>query len=120
MSVILRIVNLESLGNAEILRELGRRLRRERLDRNVTQSDLAEAAGISRRTLVKLEQGEVTTLETLLGVLRGLKLLNRLDVLLPERPLSPVQLARFEGSQRQRARAPSEGKSQPKPWTWAE
>lgn len=113
-------MKFESMGTTGVLRELGQRLQRERLNQNVTQAGLAEAAGVSRRTVVKAERGEVTTVETLVGILRGLGLLNRLDAMFPEPPLSPVQLARLEGKQRQRARpkpTPSPGAD---PWKWGE
>ena len=40
-----------------ILEELGKRLRRERLDRNLTQAALAREAGISKPSVERLEAG---------------------------------------------------------------
>ena len=45
-----------------ILRELGERLARVRLERNLTQAGLAEQAGVSKRTVERLESGGVTQL----------------------------------------------------------
>lgn len=104
----------------EILRELGERLRRERLNRNLTQAHLAEEAGIARRTLQKAEEGEVTTLATLVAILRGLGLLSQLENLLPEQTLSPVQLARMQGRERQRASQSKQGPQESGNWTWGE
>jgi transcriptional regulator with XRE-family HTH domain len=84
-------------------RRLGERLQRHRLNRNVTQAQLAEAVGVSRPAIIQLEKGE-GKLSTFMGALRALGLLDQLDVLVPEVPLSPVQLARLEGKTRQRAR----------------
>ena len=84
-------------------RRLGERLQRHRLNRNVTQAQLAEAVGVSRPAIIQLEKGE-GKLSTFMGALRALGLLDQLEALVPEAPLSPVQLARLEGKTRQRAR----------------
>ena len=68
--------------------ELGRRIVRHRLNRDLTQAELAEAAGISRRTLARLEGGEPTQLENFLRVLAALGLAQGLDQLVPELPES--------------------------------
>jgi transcriptional regulator with XRE-family HTH domain len=94
---------LEHMSNDEIQKELGRRLKRERLNRNITQARLAELVNISRRTLVAAEHGEGTTLETLIRILRGLGKLNQLDNFLPEPPLSPIQLSKLKGKVRKKA-----------------
>ena len=78
------------MGDAAILREIGDRLKQARLDRNMTQAALSNLIGVSRRTIQKAEEGEVSTLKTLIALLRGLVLLDRLDLLLPE-TLSPDQ-----------------------------
>ena len=91
------------MSNTEIQRELGHRLKRERLNQNITQARLAELVNISRRTLVAAEQGEGTTLETFIRILRGLGKLSQLDNFLPEPPISPVQLAKLKGKTRKKA-----------------
>ena len=116
------VMDYSEMSDSAILQELGRRLRRERLNRNLTQARLAELTGLGRRTIVKVERGDVTTLATLVAVLRGLEALDQLDLLLPEPSLSPVQLAKLDGRRRKRAtstkRSPSkEGR---RPWTWNE
>ena len=115
------MMNLENMENAAIRSELGKRLQRERLNQNITQADLSERAGISRRTLVAAEKGEGTTLETLIRILRGLGSLNRLDQFLPEPPISPIQLAKLKGKVRQKAsgklKYPTNHKTT---WKWKE
>jgi transcriptional regulator with XRE-family HTH domain len=91
------------MSNSEIQKELGRRLQRERLNQNLTQAELTEKSGISRRTLTSAENGEGPTMDTMICILRGLGVLSRLDQFLPEPPMSPVQLAKLRGNQRQRA-----------------
>lgn len=110
-----------NLTTDAVLAELGQRLERQRLERNLTQGELADEAGIGRATLQRLERGESVQLTSLIGLLRGLGLLERLDVLVPEPTPSPLERLRTQGAQRQRARAP---RSEPKPtgglWTWAD
>ena len=96
-------MDFQSMSDRAIQAVLGERLQRERLNRDMTQSQLAERAGISRRTLQGLEAGRTTTVETLIRVLRALDLMDRIDALLPESGPSPVQLARLQGRERRRA-----------------
>jgi putative transcriptional regulator len=111
-------MELKNMSDAAVLEEIGRRLRRVRLNRNVTQADLAKQAGIGRRTLQKAEDGQVTTLETLVAILRGLGSLSQLDQFLPEPPLSPVQLAQLKGKTRQRASGKRTRDKQTGNWNW--
>ena len=114
-------MNYAAMSEREILREIGRRLRRERLNQNHTQQKLSELTGLGRRTIVKAEQGEVTTLATFVAILRGLGLLAQLDQFLPAKPPSPVQLSQLKGRQRQRAsRKGFRKKPGERPWKWKE
>jgi transcriptional regulator with XRE-family HTH domain len=84
----------------------GERLRRHRLNRNLTQGDLARAIGVSKPTIVSLERGE-GRIDTLVAVLQAFGLGNRFVELIPDPPPSPVQLAQLAGRTRKRARHPS-------------
>lgn len=113
-------MNIENMSDTAILREIGSRLKRARLNHNLTQQSLARDAGIGRRTLQKAEDGQVTTLETLVAILRGLGLLSELNNFLPEPPLSPVQLAKLQGETRKRASGKRKAKTAPNTWQWEE
>ena len=78
-----------------ILKELGRRIEAERLQRNLPQAELAAAAGISRRTVIRMENGDACRLDAFLAVLKRFGIVERLDVLLPEPGLTPIQEARL-------------------------
>lgn len=92
------------MTDAAVLAELGGRLERVRLERNVTQAELAREAGISRRTLVRLEQGEEGVgAAVLLRVMRALGLLEQFDLLVPEPLPSPIEQLRLQGRRRRRA-----------------
>jgi transcriptional regulator with XRE-family HTH domain len=109
-----------ALTDAAVLSELGRRLERLRLERNITQETLAREAGISRRTLVRLERGEEAVgATTLLRVLRVLDLVDRVEQLVPEPLPSPIEELRSRGRRRQRATGEQRDASTT-PWTWDE
>jgi len=82
---------------------LGQRFRDLRLRRNITQQQLAETTALSLNVIKALEQGK-GKLTTVIAVLRELQALDELENLLPETQISPLQLARLQGKQRQRAR----------------
>jgi len=73
---------------------LGRRLRQLRLSRNIDQRTTAERAGISERALRKLENGEGSTLETLLRTLKALDYTQGIEMLAPEVTVNPLALLR--------------------------
>lgn len=69
----------------EVAEELGRRVRRARLDLDLTQQTLADRAGLSRPVIVRLEMGRPVGLDSLLAVLMGLGRLDDLDGMLAPR-----------------------------------
>ncbi len=54
-----------------VLAELGRRLARYRLDRNLSQAELARSAGVSKRTVERLESGASSQLGNFPLILDG-------------------------------------------------
>lgn len=112
--------SLSTLTDAALLKEIGERLRRARLNRNLTQAALAKRAGIARRTVQKAEEGESTTLQSMVAILRGLDLLEQLDQFLPAPPPSPVQLAKLAGKNRQRASSRRTSEVKIGGWNWKE
>jgi hypothetical protein len=53
--------------------------------------------------LQKIESGQSCALTLLIRILRALGRLDALDAFLPEPGLSPIQLAKLKGRERQRA-----------------
>jgi transcriptional regulator with XRE-family HTH domain len=96
-------------------REIGQRLARLRLARNVTQADLAEKAGIGVRTLRRLEAGDPSTLDTFLRVAAVLDLEDAILSALPEGDIRPIERVSQKGSERRRASPAAE---HPKKSTW--
>lgn len=108
----------QSLHELGALRLIGERISRQRLERNLTQAELATQAGVSKRTIERLEAGESTQLSNFLRILRALHLLDGIDILLPELPPSPIDQLKLKGRQRQRASSARETESQTRAWTW--
>lgn len=102
----------------QIIADLGNRIAQVRLARNISQDDLAAKAGITRRTLSRLETGQGATLDTLVRVLLGLGLESHLEVMLPNPELQPVQRLARKGHERKRARSPLAAVADP--WKWDE
>ncbi len=111
-------------SDATVLAELGERLSRTRLERNLSQQQLATEAGISKRTLERIEAGAPANVAAFIRVLRVLGLLDRLDSVVPEPLPSPIEQLKLHGRRRQRAGSPrthGDGDAEagePSPWTW--
>ena len=104
-----------------VLSELGGRLAQVRLERNLTQARLAEQAGVSKRTVERLESGSVATqLSGFIRVCRVLDLVEGLDLLVPVPMPSPVEQLRLRGRKRQRASARRKANSASKKWQWGD
>lgn len=99
--------------------ELGRRLAKLRLARNVTQRTLAEEAGIGLRTLRRIEAGQPSGLDSLLRVAIALGLGEGLLNAVPPMEVRPIERVDSGGSERQRAR-PRKGASPGDRWSWAD
>ena len=82
--------------------ELGLRLKQARLNRDLTQTKLAKAAGVSRKAVLNAEKGRAQ-LETFIAILMAMELANQLDLFLADPEVSPLQLARLNSRRRQRA-----------------
>jgi transcriptional regulator with XRE-family HTH domain len=108
--------------DATVLAELGSRLASTRLERNVSQEQLAREAGVSKSTVERLEAGHEVRLARFVRVLRALGLLERLDAMIPEPLPSPVERLKMRGRQRQRAAGSRGGEKSGEggSWTWAE
>lgn len=87
---------------ADLEAQLGTSLRRLRLDRNLEQATLAERAGISLRSLQRLELGHGSTTHTLINVLRALGREDWLKTIAPVPTINPLTMPRT-AKPRQRA-----------------
>lgn len=112
-----------ALTDDAVLAELGTRLSRTRLNRNLTQQQLAEQAGVGRRQVQSIERGDSVTTPILIRVIRALDLLDAIDALIPAPAPSPIELVKLHGRARRRAtgsRATSGQNDPEKPWRWGD
>ena len=116
------------LTDATIAQTLGERIARHRIEARLTQAELAERAGIGKRTLERVEAGRGTELVTLIRILRSLHALEGFERLLPELPASPIEQLKLRGKQRQRVSHVRRGaplgrvteSTSASPWRWGE
>ena len=111
-------MEFNDLSDKAILKELGARLTRYRLNRNMTQASLASEAGVSRATVQRVENGIGIALLHLILILRVLNLTGNLDALAPEPAASPLQRLQMSGKIRKRAWKIKKKKNGPPDWNW--
>ena len=85
-----------SMTNARIEIEVGERLKKLRLEYNITQDDLAKKTGLSRVSISKIERGKGVNLSSLIEIMRGLRVLENIAYLIPEQEISPIEMIRLK------------------------
>ncbi len=112
-------MDFSTTSSTQIGAELCRRLKQVRLSKNVSQKQLARAAGVSERTIQSLEKDGGVSLDTFIRVLTGLGLQGNLASLVPDPLVRPVERVQATGRERLRARPTGESDSGAA-WTWAD
>jgi transcriptional regulator with XRE-family HTH domain len=108
------------LTDEAVRKELGARLEQRRIELSLTQAELAERAGIGKRTLERLEAGQSVQLTTLIRTLRELDLLENLNALIPEAGPRPMDLLKLQGKRRKRAYSPRGKETNTNGWKWGD
>ncbi|HMJ34980.1 MAG TPA: helix-turn-helix transcriptional regulator [Baekduia sp.] len=98
------------LTDDAVLAELGHRIERLRLSRNISQAELARQAGVSRATIVRVENGKSVQMSTTVKLWRALDLLAAIDAALPERIESPIAALEREHLRRRHERQRATGR----------
>ena len=111
--------NIDAMTPGGLCAELGARLAKIRLSRNITQEALAREAGIGLRTLRRLEAGGSCTLDSFLRIVAVLGLTDHLLSAVPAQDIRPIERISARRSERKRAR-PARHPAPKKPWTWGE
>lgn len=96
----MQIVNL---SDRSILEELTRRVRQRRLNLNLTQEQVANQSGLHKQTIKNFESGKNASLLTFIQILRVFGDLESLNQFLPAPGISPIQLLKLKGKERERA-----------------
>ena len=106
------------LADDIILTELGERIACCRLERQLTQANLAEQAGIAKRTVERIEAGASAQMSSMIRVFRVLDLLPNLDRMIPAVGPRPMDLLKRKGKVRQRASPRGRLEEPGEPWSW--
>jgi transcriptional regulator with XRE-family HTH domain len=85
------ITGFDSLSDLGIAREIGDRVRAERIRQSKSQLEFSAAAGIPLRTYQRFERDGSGTIETLVAALRACNRLRALQVALPQPTLPERQ-----------------------------
>ncbi|MCP3675142.1 MAG: helix-turn-helix transcriptional regulator [Gammaproteobacteria bacterium] len=119
-------MNIEHQSNQKILEIVGTRFLAARLNKNMTQSDLASQSGVTEKTIGNLEKGiKSIGLLNIIAILRALEMLDQIDSFIPEPPpraASLIKIEKIRGKSRKRAsgkrkRSTEEGRES---WSWAD
>ena len=116
------------MSDQKILECLASRFRDARLDQNMTQTDLADSAGIGVATLRRFERGEGNlSLMNMIALLKALGLIDQLDLLLSPVTSSPMSNLRNQGAgtirepqKRQRASGSRNNEDTSDGWLWGD
>ena len=114
---MLQKMDLTTASNQAITEALCKQLNEVRLSRNISQSDLAKTAGVSRSTLTRIADGKSVSLDSFVRVMKALGLSGHLKALLPDTRIRPVERLKFGRKQRQRA---SKRKVKKTKWVWGD
>ena len=95
------------------------RIENIRLSRNMTQVQLAKEAGVSPRTIGRLEKGQGVSVDTFVRVLIALGIQQNLEALLPDPTIRPVERIDVGGVERKRAR-PTASSKRRSSWSWGD
>lgn len=108
------------MSDDAVLQAIGKRLARRRLELELTQAQLAEQAGVGKRTVERIEAGESAQTATLIRIFRILGLLENFASFIPESGPRPLDLLKLKGKERHRASSKKQQDHDDKPWSWGD
>ena len=88
----------------EYIVELGKKIKTYRIMKELSQEDLSDKTGISKRSISRLEQGESIQMDNLFKILIALDLGDNIDLLVPDQTRRPSYYLENPDSGPQRVR----------------
>ena len=73
----------------EYIKDLGEKIKIYRIMKEMSQQDLEDQTGVSKRSISRLEQGESVQLDNLLKILLALELGDNIELLVPDQTKRP-------------------------------
>ena len=89
------------------MRQIGSKLKELRIEKNMKQTELADAAGVSVFTISAVENGKMTSLITIVQLLRALEHLDYLTSFFQEETISPIAYAKLMKNNKKKERVKS-------------
>jgi transcriptional regulator with XRE-family HTH domain len=113
------IIDFSIATSTQIEAALCKRLESIRLSRNITQAQLAEEAGVSTRTIGRLEKGQGVSLDTFIRIMMALGIQQGLEALMPDPAVRPIERIGSNAGERKRAR-PIQSSDRRPTWSWGD
>jgi transcriptional regulator with XRE-family HTH domain len=82
----------QNSSHEQIYNRIGEQVKKMRKVYGYSLEQLAEETGLSRTTIIRVEKGEVITLDTIIRIFNVFSILERFDQLFAVPALSPMQL----------------------------
>ena len=76
-------------GYQEYIKELGQKIKTYRVMNEMSQQELEDKTGVSKRSISRLEQGESVQVDNLFKILLALGLGDNIDLLVPDQTKRP-------------------------------
>lgn len=73
----------------EFIKELGQKIKIYRIMKEMSQQDLTDKSGVSKRSISRLEQGESVQVDNLFKILLALDLGDNIELLVPDQTKRP-------------------------------
>lgn len=90
--------------------ELGNRIKLYRISKEMSQQDIADKMGISKRSVARLEQGNSVQIETLFKILFALDIGDNIEMLVPDQTKRPSYYLKKQDNTSKRVRKKNEKK----------
>ena len=94
---------MQELTSQAILAQLAQRVKKYRIEMNLSQDEFAQKAGVSLKTITNFESGSDVKFSSFIKFLKALELADNLEILVPDVSKRPSSFLATE-KQRQRVR----------------
>ncbi len=96
----------------EYIKELGQKIKTYRITKGMSQQDLEDQTGVSKRSISRLEQGESVQVDNLFKILVALGIGENIDLLVPDQTKRPSFYLDKKEERPQRVRKNQEKKTE--------
>lgn len=94
----------------EYIKELGQKIKTYRVMNQISQQDLEDKTGVSKRSISRLEQGKSVQVDNLFKILLALRLGENIELLVPDQTKRPSYYLENKENKPKRVRKKAETK----------